>query len=348
MEADVVTRAPEQAKDLYFPDGDIILCAPSAVREKTILLRVHRVVLSLYSPVFKDMFSLPSDPAVNDTLDSVPVVRMPDDADDLEILVSTFYRPANLRYDKRDRHKRSELRSLLSLSTKYQVDALRAQAVRYLESEWPITLEDWFFHRASMSERSRYIKVVEGDDVGDPAENFFPEPATDLRLALDFDIPAILPALYYRLAIGNMAYDFGEYFDDSEEHLTANWSLLEARDWMRISRGKEHLFNKAGDLSMVFHNIPGDWCEQKQSCKASTEGQVAALRAHRSVDFARRPDLVAIILEMLEDVSKTRYSFRPMYCIYCMHVVELKLRNAAKEIWGELAEIFSLLEDDSE
>lgn len=83
----------QQHPNLYFQDGDVILSAPLPSDKGTTLLRVHRVVLSHHSPVFKDMFAFPSNPQVNEMLDGVPVVRMPDDGDELAGLISAFYNP---------------------------------------------------------------------------------------------------------------------------------------------------------------------------------------------------------------------------------------------------------------
>ena len=65
----------------------------NAASKDEVLLRVHKLILSHNSPVFRDMFAFPAGPQVNEMYDDVPVVRMPDDAADLVSLVRVLYNP---------------------------------------------------------------------------------------------------------------------------------------------------------------------------------------------------------------------------------------------------------------
>lgn len=96
---------------LYFVDGNVCLAAgnlslaasnssgqavtpgqePEKLAEHTgTVFRVHQTVLSLHSPIFKDTFALRSPQGANETYDGVPLVQMPDSADDLESLLKAF------------------------------------------------------------------------------------------------------------------------------------------------------------------------------------------------------------------------------------------------------------------
>lgn len=75
------------------------------------MFRVHKSVLSMHSPVFNDMFTLPDTAAcselvgrqaesvnstsgsVNETYEGVPVVELPDTVEQVEQLLSIFYNP---------------------------------------------------------------------------------------------------------------------------------------------------------------------------------------------------------------------------------------------------------------
>lgn len=78
---------------LYFPDGDIVLSADvtKGISRSTILLRVHRFMLSHNSVIFRDMFSVPTNPEVNEVYDGVSVVRMSDNGEDLACLIGALY-----------------------------------------------------------------------------------------------------------------------------------------------------------------------------------------------------------------------------------------------------------------
>lgn len=73
------------------------------------MFRVHKSVLSMHSPVFNDMFTLPdtcselvgrqaegvngTSGSVNETYEGVPVVELPDTVEQVEQLLSIFYNP---------------------------------------------------------------------------------------------------------------------------------------------------------------------------------------------------------------------------------------------------------------
>lgn len=100
----VMSSAFEHHETLYFADGNICLSArPAATRldgdlnaeaqnSKILVFRVHQGVLSLHSPVFKDMLAFPEpQPGTNEVYDGVPLVQMPDSAEALESLINAFY-----------------------------------------------------------------------------------------------------------------------------------------------------------------------------------------------------------------------------------------------------------------
>lgn len=93
MDADVSSADSKHHREAYFQDGDVVLHAVDAESKDDVLFRVHRFMLSHNSLVFRDMFALPTTPAVNEVYDGVPLVRMPDDANDLASLLCVLYNP---------------------------------------------------------------------------------------------------------------------------------------------------------------------------------------------------------------------------------------------------------------
>ena len=67
------------------PDANIIIRSSDLVN-----IRVHKPVLAMASPVFKDLFSLPQ-PSDGESVDGLPVVQLPEDSDLLNTLVSMLY-----------------------------------------------------------------------------------------------------------------------------------------------------------------------------------------------------------------------------------------------------------------
>lgn len=76
---------------LYFFDGNIVLMAPNNCGQKTVF-RVHQSILSHYSSVFADMLTMPPVREA-ETYDDVPLVYLPDNAEEIESLLKTIYLP---------------------------------------------------------------------------------------------------------------------------------------------------------------------------------------------------------------------------------------------------------------
>ena len=74
---------------LYLVDGNIVLIAPHTTGI-CIIFRVHQSVLTKISPVFATMFTLPNVDA-NETYDGVPLVKLPDRAEEIESLLRVLY-----------------------------------------------------------------------------------------------------------------------------------------------------------------------------------------------------------------------------------------------------------------
>ena len=89
--ADALGSGPIHHETMYFADGDIILSVMNG--ERPTFLRLHRFMLSHFSPIFKDMLSIPSNPQVNGMYEGVPIVVMPDPYEGLVGLVKVLYAP---------------------------------------------------------------------------------------------------------------------------------------------------------------------------------------------------------------------------------------------------------------
>lgn len=59
----------------------------------TCLFRVHSVILGHHSPVFADMFDMPSGTSGRETYEDAALVHFPDAMEDVEGLFRTFYEP---------------------------------------------------------------------------------------------------------------------------------------------------------------------------------------------------------------------------------------------------------------
>ena len=79
------SEPPSTPLSLDVPDANFILRSSDQVN-----FRVHKSLLAMSSPFFKDILSLPQPPD-NELVDGLPVVQVPENADLLNSLVSLLY-----------------------------------------------------------------------------------------------------------------------------------------------------------------------------------------------------------------------------------------------------------------
>ncbi|KAH8103818.1 hypothetical protein BXZ70DRAFT_665594 [Cristinia sonorae] len=122
---DSYTRSVE----LWFPDGTVIL------RAEETHFRVYSGILSLHSPIFRDLFTLPQ-PLDDEVYDGCPVVSLQDGAEELGEFLKVLHRWSYLSNLFRDNNVPALL-CVLRMSTKYDVTKLRESAIDALRCHYP-------------------------------------------------------------------------------------------------------------------------------------------------------------------------------------------------------------------
>lgn len=101
---------PIKSEDFWFDDGDIVLSATDDDDEYH--FRVHRVILTIASPVFREMLSMPQPKKGNIS----PVFLNDDSVEDLEALLGVLYCTRlvdpqsvykDLTHSSQERHRKS-------------------------------------------------------------------------------------------------------------------------------------------------------------------------------------------------------------------------------------------------
>lgn len=106
-----------------FDDADVVLCVRGAD------FRVHKLVLTHASTVFKDIFSLPRNPSTSQK--SLPVIDIAEDAQTLHDVLSLIYPNAH----QIDLDDLSTLHRVLLASRKYSMENLRLMLVKILQAK---------------------------------------------------------------------------------------------------------------------------------------------------------------------------------------------------------------------
>lgn len=120
------------------------------------------------------------------------------------------------------------------MAKKYEITWVTTMVKDHICAQWPTTFNEYVGMYALQKENTDEVVV--------------PEPASAIRMGIDFDIPSILPAAFLRLAAIEPSSDWdkkrhvGAVISDME--CSARWSLLHASDLLRLMRGKERLSRK--------------------------------------------------------------------------------------------------------
>ena len=142
------------------PHADVIIQSSDLVT-----FRVNKVTLSVSSPFFADMFSLPQ-PSESETIDGLPVVRLSEDAEILNSLLTMLYPVPSVvpaSYDK--------ALELLTAAQKYDMAGIRSSIRTEIKSWGRIVLTGTVAYRAYAISSSARL---------------FPETETSARHTLDF------------------------------------------------------------------------------------------------------------------------------------------------------------------
>ncbi|KAG2028754.1 hypothetical protein BDR03DRAFT_816878, partial [Suillus americanus] len=315
---------------LYLFDGNIVLTAPTKSGGTTVF-RVHQSMLSNHSPIFANMLKS----AVTDEVqmyDGIRLVRLTDDAEEIESLFKLMYIPPLVLSQRLSRHVPPIVRHVLKLSNKYEMSELRQMVVQLLETQWPTSLAQW-------DRLESEIAVMAWDQDGDPIpldlDGSLPEPALAIKLGREFHVPSIMPAAFYhlsRLSIGRPHVP-----RDAVRQRTADWNLLTAADLICLIMGKEGLSMVA--TSMLIPDCCGDetmktyWSEEDcRGCRRSEMVEQIRWECKRTSD----------VLSTLRRYLTMEPSLLSPMCETCSRIIKNQLRKMRQTLWTMLPLLFQL------
>lgn len=147
----------------------------------------------------------------------------------------------------------------MKIATKYEVDSVCKAIKNHLESEWPQTLDE-------LIRLQKDVLVAKSECIS-PNPDFykiFPEPASAIRLATDFDVPSILPTAYYILSTldADVNWDADKpvpHRDASTRGRPARFSLLRDSEMLRYYQGKYRLSKEHAAMDDSFRSDITMW-----------------------------------------------------------------------------------------
>lgn len=135
--------SPCRHERFHFDDGNVIF------RVEDTLFKVHRYFLQRDSPVFKDMFSLPTGTApVHGSSDDLPIDLQTIKALDFERFLSVLYATD---YITRDIQTPEECESVLKLSKLWQIENIQPLIAIRLRATSPLANQIALAHRYNLS-----------------------------------------------------------------------------------------------------------------------------------------------------------------------------------------------------
>jgi hypothetical protein len=147
-QANSITSLPEP---LDIPDANLIIRSSDLVD-----FRVHKLILSMASPFFKDLLSLPQ-PSDSETVDGLPVIPFQEDAKVLNSLISMLYPVCPVIPDSYDK-----VLHLLSACQKYDMvqiqSSIRAEVNR---GGFPVPVGTEVFHAYAIASSKGLIPEME-------------------------------------------------------------------------------------------------------------------------------------------------------------------------------------------
>ncbi|KIP07184.1 hypothetical protein PHLGIDRAFT_429124 [Phlebiopsis gigantea 11061_1 CR5-6] len=253
------TTTTAHHESLYFPDGDLVI-ASSLEKGTRTLFRVHNFMVARHSPVFRDMLSFPAgESGKTGFYDGSPLVLLHDDVEEIIALLDVFYNPGFPLFRHNDPDFPLLGYKLMKMGRKYQIDTICAAITNHLEQQWPLTEESVRrFLRSREEDEESCFDEWRADPSTKHIWKMYPEPASAIRLAVDFDIPSILPAAFYMLA--TMTPDQKWPKSEKEEmrmlkaDRLARWDLLHERERLTYYESKYKLSVIQLQLDKVFQH----------------------------------------------------------------------------------------------
>ncbi|KAI0315093.1 hypothetical protein OF83DRAFT_1285097 [Amylostereum chailletii] len=334
----VVTHSP----DLWLSDGTIILRTTDPVANAQTLFRVHKSTLGLHSSFFHDLFDGPQTAfdTASESYVGLPVMDMMDDASDVAEFLKAMYFPRYMQ-----RHNGSTINDLdrsnfpgmyegiLRLAQKYDAQELREIVVEGVRREWPTTLKRWNAKRLILDINAELVEDQPLDDEDSWLLSYevYPNPAQAIRLAVQFDIPDILPVAFYNLACIFMDRSRDSDLKDQEVMLDG----LSSPELRRLVLGTAALRAEVRTVDHFLYPAHGFCSGSDGACQDT----IAAWCKTALLSMYESSDLLEWLRLQEKDMDFTKLHH---VCGPCSERTKKTLRARAGAIWVKLPSLFGL------
>jgi len=251
------------------------------------------------------------------------------------VCVESLNRP--LSYRRRHPMNPDNLRPAMTLAMKYNIISIKDDIVAKMMADWPSSLHEWDDWEYGIQQlQTRYDHFCES------IRDHVPEPASAIRFALDFHIPAILPAAFYVLSRTDVMHDW--YQDGNDEYkcwgnwrYSARWKDLSAQDLLCLIRGQRSMLGCWQKLDLAWEKMYPDLPpEVGPECTCSdAKGESTWQKIMSSVRDC------SDIFHKLKELS-SEDAIEGDACGLCKTVMTWAIQRSRRQLWDQLPSVFSL------
>jgi len=301
--------------DIWYPDGSIVLIAEGTA------FKVHTSILAQYSEVFRDMFRDGVCSIENAKTDGVqrpteasyegcPALSLQDKASDLNHFLKSMYHLSYLERGAKTSFQK--VSAILTLSNKYIAPELRKRAFNLISTVYPSTLAEW-------DEKST-LRLV---------HPFKSEYLSYLSLAVQTDIPVLLPAIFFDMSKRS-----------SDDVIPALGDIAGLGSWGIVSDyllGIEKLRNLEVKYLLQFLDL--------ETLALGCGGCEGRLKSVANVAIRKSAaTITGMVQKCTIKSSVTDYVQSLQLCKTCVPKVETAIHRGRERIWEELPGIFRMSE----
>ncbi|KAI0048890.1 hypothetical protein FA95DRAFT_986434 [Auriscalpium vulgare] len=332
-----------ESVDLWLSDGNIIIrSVPVGASRTRTLYKVHKSTLARHCDAFASLFDGPHAAldAGSEHRDGIPVMDLPDDADDLRHFLKALYdwremqihRPMSaIAPDGRWNIVPPSYFGILRLAVKYGADDLQDLVKTVLRAQWPSTLQGWDELQSCPVDETHTC-------IGDTAY-LPPNPARAIRLAIDCDLPEIIPTAYYALSCLLRTFT-------SEGRVPNMRSLLAGLATEEVAS----VFRSQMLFQLIVQNVLlkgpiGPWVEQ---CNRPAENRAICTVALRKwsrntlVQGQHIDDPIGWLRWLGAACNLNALDLRKDACVSCRRQTRVSILKERQELWKDLPSIFGL------
>ncbi len=239
------------------------------------------------------------------------------------------------------------------MASKYLMMNLRESLVRIVESEWPLTVDDFDARDQLLHDYFERRTRGNGEDLRDEwPVLFIPEPGAAIALAEEFGIRSILPAAYYDLSRCNPHIDWVKfnYVLPAQSFKPARWGCLSRSSLRKLYRLQDFLLDEAND---IFYGW-GDDVEKECNCPLDDSRQGECKKAWVELvelegsDMSFRAHERDILLDLRSLRTRVSQSSVPSIkiCFQCQRKFIKAIDDRRRGVWERIQEVCSEEEEE--